>query len=62
MVSGEVQKQLFHVTGKKVCMRRPVSIYRQQAAVKLTESDTVHVIDAGAEMKCFYFFTCKIDE
>jgi len=53
MVSGEVQKQLLHVTGKKVCMRRPVSVCRQQAAVNFTESNTAHVIDAGAEMKCF---------
>lgn len=58
MVSGEVQKQLFYVTGKKVCMRRPVSICRQQAAANLTESNTVHVIDAGAEMKCFLLVLC----
>jgi len=53
MVIGEAQKQLFHVTGKKVCMRRRVSTCRQQAAVNITEANTVHVIDAGAEMKCF---------
>jgi hypothetical protein len=52
----EVQEQLFHVIGKKVCIRRPVSICQQQAAVKLTEVNTVYVIDAGTEMK--FFFTC----
>lgn len=51
----EVQEQLFHVIGTKVCMRRPVSICQQQAAVKFTEANAVHVIDAGTEMKCFFF-------
>jgi len=64
MVFDEVQKKLFHVTGKKGCLQRPVSICKQQAPVNLTEANTVHVIDAGAEIKCFFFtfFTCKIDE
>jgi hypothetical protein len=36
-----------------MCLRRPVSTCKQQSAVNLTEANTVHVIDAGAEMKCF---------
>jgi hypothetical protein len=41
----------------KQLMRRPVSICQQQAAAKLTEANTVHVIDAGTEMN-FFLLVC----
>jgi len=62
MVIGEVQKRLFHVIGKKLCMRRPVSICRQQAAVThRSEYCPRYRCRCGNEM-LFTCFTCKIDE